>query len=215
MLLAMAATAQAKDPEIRTLDIRPVKKWLASQEKIRSLRADFTQTRAFRSLRDPFVSQGTFWFVAPISFRVELGDPPKMVSLRKKDSILLIQPLKKRAEILPVDQLQKKSSPALFKFPIARDYEDFTRQFDLRDVTVDGARAQIEVMPKDPAMRKVVTFAKFDFDTEAGRLYAVEMAFKDGTSMRNEFTNVQLNPKIDPALFDYDLKGFQVSGGRP
>lgn len=209
------SVVQAGAAETKTLDLRPVKKWLASQEKIRSLRADFTQTRAFRSLENPFVSTGTFWFQAPVSFRVELGDPPKMVSLRKKDTIYLIQPQKKRAELHAVDELKSKTNPALFKFPIAKDYDDFARQFELRDVTVNGSRAQIEVMPRDPSIRKVVTWAKFDFDTEAGRLYSVEMAFKDGTSMRNEFSNVQINPKVDPALFDYDLKGYQVSGGRP
>lgn len=214
IFVLMAAAARAEGPA-PAVDARPVKKWLSAQERIHSLKADFMQTRSFHALRDPFVSPGTFWFVAPGSFRFEIGAPAKMISLRKGDAIYMIEPPKKRAEVFPVDQLQKKSSPALFRFPIAKDWDDFNRQFELKESRVEGNHAHIEVVSRDAMMRKLVTYARFDFEMDSGNLLAVEMAFKDGTSMRNEFTNVQINPKIDPAVFQYDLSEFQVTGGHP
>jgi outer membrane lipoprotein-sorting protein len=33
--------------------------------------------------------------------------------------------------------------------------------------------------------------------------------------MRNDFSNVRINPRLDKSLFDYDLAGFKITDGRP
>ena len=50
-------------------DLTPVKKWIASQAGMKSLSADFVQTRTFRTLRDPLERQGHIWFQSPDAFR--------------------------------------------------------------------------------------------------------------------------------------------------
>jgi outer membrane lipoprotein-sorting protein len=207
-LLFLGVAARAQEP-----DTAPVKRWLALQDNLQSMKAEFTQTRSFHALRDPLVSTGTFWFVAPGSFRCEIGAPPKMIFLRMGDSIYMIRPEKKRAQAFAVNDLEKKTSPALFRFPVAKNYDDFCRQFELRQVTVVGNRAHIEVVSRDATVRQLITYTRFDFEVDTGNLLAVEMGFKDGTSMRNDFKNIQINPKIDPAIFHYDLTGFLVAGG--
>ncbi len=215
LFISLTLSAIAAGAEPQTLDLRPIKQWLAHQDKIHSISADFTQTRAFHSLKDPLVSKGHFWFVAPGSFRWEMGDPPKMIAVKKKDVIYLIQPAKKKAERFLVEKLQQQGGPAMFKFPLAKDFEDFQRQFEVRALTVEGSRCHAEVVPKDPATRKFLTEMKFDFETSTGKLFAMEMRFKEGSSMRNEFSGVQINPRIDPATFNYELTDFQVTDGRP
>ncbi len=206
-LLILGAAARAQEP-----DAGPVKRWLATQDGIHTMKAEFTQTRSFHALKDPLVSTGTFWFAAPGSFRCEIGVPPKMIFLRMGDAIYMIRPEKKRAQAYPVDTLEKQTSPALFRFPVAKNYDDFCRQFELRQVTITGNHAHIEVVSKDATVRQLITYTRFDFEVDSGNLLAVEMGFKDGTSMRNEFTHVELNPKIDPSVFHYDLTGFLVAG---
>ena len=41
-----------------------------------------------------------------------------------------------------------------------------------------------------------------------------EMAFRDGSSMRNEFSNVKMNQKIDHHMFDFDFTGYEVTDAR-
>jgi len=60
-------------------------------------------------------------------------------------------------------------------------------------------------------MNKVL---KIDFDTASGHMLSFEMATKDGSSMRNEFSNVRVNQKIDRRVFDYDLTGYEVTDGK-
>ena len=43
-----------------------------------------------------------------------------------------------------------------------------------------------------------------------GHLIAFEMALRDGSSMRNEFSNVRVNQKLDRSVFHYDLTGYEV-----
>jgi outer membrane lipoprotein-sorting protein len=37
------------------------------------------------------------------------------------------------------------------------------------------------------------------------------MVTREGSSMRNEFSNVRVNEKVDKKLFEYDLTGFDIT----
>lgn len=104
LLAVLPTLASAQSP-----DLAPLKKWVARQAEIRTVQADFVQSRTYRALRDPLTSRGRLLFSAPGSFRWEAGDPPKMIVLRKGESYFLIQPAKKRAERLPADAVNEAS----------------------------------------------------------------------------------------------------------
>jgi len=197
-----------------SIDMAPVKKWIARQDELRSVQADFTQTRALRALKSPLASEGRLWFKAPSSFRWELGSPAKTIVLRKGDTLYLIQPAKKRAERSSADAKPSKPSPmqalGMMSFPFARDFNDFQKSFETLSIKTDGPRCHLEVLPRDPMAHKFLSALKIDFDTASGHLLAFEMATKDGSSLRNEFSNVQVNPKIPASVFDFDLTGYEV-----
>ncbi len=210
-LLACAAvpSAFAADPP----DLAPLKRWLAHQGEIRSVQADFVQTRSFHALRDPLASPGRLWFGAPQSFRWELGDPVKTVVLRRKDTAYLIQPARKRAELLSTADLGKPgaSNPLpMLNFPMAKSFDDFNRQFEVLALTQTGTRCHVELQPRAPQAAKFLATLNLDFDTENGYLLSFEAKTRDGSSLRNEFSNVRLNAKIDPHVFDFDLAGYEV-----
>ena len=196
-----------------TLDLAPLKKWIARQGEARTVQADFTQTRSFKALKDPLASPGRIYFSAPSSFRWEVGDPAKTVVLRKGDTAYLIQPAKKRAQRFSAADLSHPGGTnplPMMNFPLAKNFEDFERQFEVQAINVDGTRCHAELLPRDVQTQKFVDVLKLDFDTSNGYLLAFEVRTHDGSMMRNDFTNVRFNGKLDARVFDYDLTGYDV-----
>lgn len=194
------------------IDLAPLRKWFARQDEFRSVAADFTQTRALRVLRDPVATPGKMWFTAAGSLRWELGTPPKTVVVRKGADTLIINPVKKTAERQPAEGTGsgRPGIGAMMRFPLAKDFADFQRQFEVLALSTEESRTKVELAPRDPQTRKFMKVMKLEFDAANGHLHAFEMGFRDGSSMRNEFSNVRVNQKFDRALFDYDLTGYEV-----
>ena len=213
LLLSIAGPLHAAEP----MDLTPVKKWIARQDDFHSVQADFTQTRALRALRSPVVSPGRLTFVTPNSLRWELGDPPKTIVLRKGDSYTLIQPAKKKAERMGAGSVGQEGGAkgfAMMEFPLASDFAEFQKKFEILAVNTDGDRCHLEILPRDAQARKFLSALKIDFNTRTGHMIAFEMVTKDGSSMRNEFTNVRVNQKIDRHTFEFDLTGYDVTDAK-
>lgn len=212
-LLLVAAPVFGAD----SLDLAPLKKWIARQNEVRTVQADFTQTRSFRALKDPLTSPGRLWFSAPHSFRWEVGEPAKTVVLRKGDTALLIQPARKRAQRFSAADLGNPGGAnplPMMNFPLATSFEDFNRQFEVQAINVEGTRCHVELQPRDPQSQRFLDSLLLDFDTGTGYLLDFEVRTHDGSTMRNDFTNVRFNQKVDPQVFDYDLTGYTVVDGK-
>jgi len=200
-----------------SIDMAPVKKWIARQDELRSIQADFTQTRSLRALRNPIATPGRMVFSTPDQLRWELGEPARTIVIRKGDIYYLIQPAKKKAERFKADNIAKKGGAmgfAMINFPLAKDFADFNRQFETLAVNVTDNHCHLEILPRDAQAKKMLEAIKLDFDTVSGHLLSFELATRDGSSMRSEFSNVRLNQKIDRHLFDYDLTGYEVVDGK-
>lgn len=199
------------------IDMTPVKKWIARQDELRSVQADFTQTRALRALRSPIATPGHMVFNTPDQLRWELGDPAKTIVIRKGDTYFLIQPAKKKVERYKADTIAKKGGAmgfAMMNFPLAKDFADFNRQFETLAVNVTDTRCHLELLPRDAQAKKMLEALKFDFDTVSGHLLSFELSTRDGSSMRSDFTNVRMNQKIDRHVFDFDMTGYEVVDGK-
>ena len=216
--LLPAHPARALDASMSAADMAVLRKWVTRQSEVRTVQADFMQTRTFHALRDPLAAPGRLWFSAKDGFRWEIGDPPKTVILKKGNTSLAIEPAKKRAE--PLNGAGSEApgvgmNPlSMMSFPLAKNFDDFNRQFEVLGVSLAGDRCHVELMPRDPAARKYLSAFRLDFDTDDGHLLDFEIALRDGSSLRNEFSNVRLNGNIDARVFDYDLTGYEVTDGR-
>ncbi len=198
----------------RLPDLSPLKSWMAAQKNIRSLSADFMQTRALRTLRSPLRSQGRLWFRAPDQFRWELGDPPKTIIIGTADGITVIHPEKMRAERKP---LASPGSPAGFvealgmiRLPQGGSLEEFQRRIQVLAITTSGATCHLEMLPRDASARRLSAI-KLAFDTRTGHWISFEIVTREGTSILNEFHNVKINIGIDKEIFDFDLTGYKVT----
>ena len=214
LLLILASSTAFAAPEF---DLAPLKKWFGRQNEIRSVTADFTQTRSLRALRDPVATPGRLWFSVPGSVRWELGSPPKTIALRKGANALIITPGKKRAERHNASAASPSAGGgalAMLRFPLAKDFADFQRQFEVLAITPSGERCRVEVAPRDPQARKFLSRIVIEFNQVNGHLLSFEMVTRDGSKMRQEFSNVRTNVKIPATTFDYDLSGYDVKDAK-
>jgi len=195
-------------------DLAPLKQWIAKQKDVRSISADFTQTRSLHTLRSPLTTTGRLWFLAPDWFRWEVGDPPKTIVIGTPKGVTVIQPGKKRAVRKPpatAGAMSDSSPMAFLRFPGEGSLEDFQRHVQILGIEATGDACHLELLPRDAEATRALAAVKLDFDIGTGHWIRLEIVTRDGSSIRNDFRNVRVNPPLDKALFDYDLKGFKVT----
>jgi outer membrane lipoprotein carrier protein len=215
--LLMALTlVGASEKSWQRIDAEPLKKWLSQQTNMRTLSADFRQTRKLRVLRDPVVKMGRVWFSAPQAFRWEIGMPPEIIALRKNSSIFLIYEKERKARRFDVTTLGEKAGArnlGMMDFPMAASYVDFEQRFEVLNLTVTGNRCDLDILPKDQSVRKYLQKIRLSFNTDNGDLLVFEIAFRDGSTLQNEFSNIRVDQKLDASIFDFDFAGYTVTDG--
>jgi len=201
VLLVLPVRAEDTDAILRD--------WIAKQSSIRSLRADFLQTRRLAALRIPLKKSGTVWFGADGRFRWQVGDPVEMLVVKSPDEFLVIEPKKSLARRLSA------SSPASRVFqelpmPFAVSLEEFSRRFEVLSLENNAGRIDLLLRPKDPRLAEGMKTLRIRFDASSGAVSLFEMAFRDGSEVSTEFTLIERNPKLAPDLFQPDLSGLKI-----
>jgi len=210
LLFAVSVVAEPLDPT-------PIRQWITKQQDLHTLSADFVQTRSFHALKSPLENKGHIWFREPDAFRWQIGDPAKTIALKQGDFMYLIDPAKQKATRSPANAMNKQAGMRgmpMMSFPMAKSYADFEKQFELLSLkTADGVCA-ISVLPRDAQAKKFLKQINLAFHTGDGQLVYFEMVIRDGSSMRNDFSNVHVNEKLDRALFNYDFTGYTVTDAK-
>jgi outer membrane lipoprotein-sorting protein len=178
--------------------------WLDAQKDIHSWSADCVQTRKFKTLTQPLVESGKVWFAQPNRFRWELGHPPKTIAARATNEMLLLYPRLKQAERFPLDSTapgQWRDALALLEAGFPRSTAEMESKFRIVQQTVTNDVCDLLLEPKSPGARKMIPKIQIVFDLKNRSLLANELRFADGSSLRNDFTNAVLNPKLDDSMF--------------
>lgn len=190
-------------------------KWIASQAKIETLSADFTQTRKLLSVKNPLSSSGHLWFRKPVAFRWELGSPAKRIALRNGTDITLAEPPRKRAtKSTLADAASNVGVRDLLDAPIAMSKKAFDERFDVISLDSDGQTVRAKLSLRDAQAARYVSSVILNFDAATNHLLSFEMVFRDGSSFRNDFTNVRINEKLPAGIFDLDLAGYTVTDAK-
>ncbi|MGH7971809.1 MAG: LolA family protein [Limisphaerales bacterium] len=186
-------------------ELKPeVASWLAAQTNIQSWAADFVQTRALKTLVQPLTATGHVWFQAPNKFRWELGHPPQTIAVRAPQELLVIYPRLKRVEKFPLTGNQTgpwRDALALLEAGFPRSESALQSQYNIVSQSVQDGTGEIVLQPKSAAARRMIPQLKIAFDTKDFALRSTELQFADGSTMRNDFKNPVLNPKIEPDEF--------------
>src|SRR5690348_16878797 len=181
--------------------------WFEVQTNTHSWSADFIQTRQLKVLNQPLVSAGKVW-VTPGEFRWELGQPVQTIVLRQPDQLLIIYPRLKQAEKYPLGAVPTgpiKDALALLDATLPRDRATMEQNFRLLSAAETNAMLQMTLQPRSDSARKFISEILIGFHTNNFTIAATEMRFADGSSLRNDFTNVVLNQPIEPKMFEADL----------
>ena len=189
--------------------------WFTSQTNLQTWTADFTQTRALKTLTQPLITTGHLSFAVPNKFRWELGKPAKTIALRQEDEMFVIYPLLKRAERYPMGGNgagEWRDMLSLLDAGFPRDRAGFDARFRILSLTETNGSWLLGLQPTSAFARKMMKEIRVGLATNDFSLTSNEMIFVDGSSMRNDYTNAALNPPLDAGLFSWKPEpGFKIT----
>jgi outer membrane lipoprotein carrier protein len=171
--------------------------WLAHQTNIQSWTADFVQTRNLKALSQPLVSTGQVWFAAPQNFRWEL-QKDHTIAIRSEDTMLVLYPRLRRAEkydFQNAGQSEWKDALSLLQSGFPRSRADLDSQFNVLSASETNSIVLLAFEPKSPGARKMMPRINIHLHPDF-TLAGTELVFVDGSSMRNDFRNVQTNADV-------------------
>ena len=87
-----------------------------------------------------------------------------------------------------------------------RSEADVQSQYNILAQQVNGDVCELTLQPKSTAARKLMPQIKIGFSTKNSLLTSTELQMADGSTMRNDFKNTEVNPKIDESLFTPKLE---------
>ena len=218
ILLALLATGPraAAAPEDAVLSA-----WFSAQARLETWTAVFTQTRYLKALARPLTNTGRVWFASPDRFRWELGDPVRSVAVRDGDTMLLLNPRLRRAEVhrlsaVPAGPLRE--ALALLDTGFPRDPEVFRERFEVQGMDAGADGVTLRMVPRDAGARRFLPALAVTFDPESHDLRATEFTLADGSRVRTDFRGSVRDGEVDPVRFDTSVpEGFRVveTGGTP
>jgi len=215
LLLTMSVNLLGDTQKESVEDISPLRAMIALQKSIHTLSADFTQSRSLKTLRDPLISHGKLWIQPQQFFRWELGTPPKTIVIGTPTEITVIQPFKKTASkkirSSSIGGTDTSEAFGMMSLPGNGDFDDFQREVRILRTENSAGIFHVEFIPKNTEQVRGLTAIRLDFNSQTGQWIRLEFLTRDGSSIRNDFTDIKTNQKVDPHLFGYNLTGFRIS----
>jgi outer membrane lipoprotein carrier protein len=188
--------------------------WLTQQSQIKTWSAEVVQIRKLKSLVRPLESRGRVWFKHPNRFRWQLGEPPRTIAVRTENKLLVVYPRLKQIEQYPLgDAIDPswKQVLALLEVGFPSDPDAFHASYDLVQAEQIGQEWHFELLPADKQARRLLKKVRLEVSIDDFTLLATELVFPGDSTMRNQFSNHQLNPDLDEALFKIEIgEGYQV-----
>jgi outer membrane lipoprotein-sorting protein len=177
--------------------------WLSVQTNLQSWTADFTQTRTLKVLAQPLLAPGKVW-VRQGEFRWELGQPPQTVVVREPNLLLITYPQLKRVEKYSLEGVPAgpvKDALSLLDASLPRDRATMEKHFHLLSAVQTNSILQMTLQPNSASARKFVNEIVIAFRTNDFSIAATQMKFADGSTLRNDFSNVVMNQTFADTLF--------------
>jgi outer membrane lipoprotein-sorting protein len=166
---------------------------------VRSLRADFVQTKRLRILKRPIVSRGSFFYRRPAQMRWEYSSPVKSVVIMDADGVQRYAWRGNKyvrdatAKLRPVQAVLGEMSLWL--------RGDFAQSKVFSPSLRSGSPPRVRLVPRDPAFRKLISQIELLLSRVPGVVDAIEIVEGPDASTRIEFVNLQLNQPLADRVF--------------
>lgn len=190
-------------------------RWFVAQGKLQTWRANFVQTRTLKALSTPLKTPGRALFQAPGEFRWELGRPAKTIAIRGTNALVVLYPALSRAELYPINPENAgrfKDLLVLLEAGFPRDRKELEARFKIIKETTVNDRHEVTLQPRSSVARRLMPELKLGFEVKDMMLLSTEMVFSDGSTMRTDFSQPEINPRLEAGLFSTQVPaGFQVT----
>jgi outer membrane lipoprotein carrier protein len=176
---------------------------VASQQALRSMRADFVQVKRSALLLEDARSSGEFSYRAPDSVRWDYRGPDRMVVLIADGTVTTYYPDQARAEQLKISKKQRRFVRVLSG---TQPLDDLTTDFTVTLVDAGGETPYLlKLQPVSALLKKRLSLVELKVDRRLFLPVAVEIREADGDSTRYEFDHLVINPDIDDSRFRLEL----------
>lgn len=172
----------------------------AAADHVRSLQADFTQTKHLKILKRPIVSHGKFYYRRPGQIRWEYTSPVKSVVLLDSGGLRRYTWRGNRwvrdagASLGPVQAVLGEMNLWM--------RGDFSSSKVFSPQLKPGSPVRIHLSPRDRALKKYVSGIELVLSTTPGVVDAIEISEGPGASTRIDLQQVKVNQPIPDQVFE-------------
>ena len=191
-------------------DLRIVEHWLHTNADTRTLKVDFVQTRALKTLKKPLIQTGALWLdYGSDQFRWQLGSPVRTIVVSQSNQIAVMRTPLKRVEYRENTE-SSGSAPGLSGltrgFP--KTMAEFQQRYRILDIVARGTSYEIVTQPLGSEGEGISRFG-FVIDQQRFLLKGLVISLKDGSMVTTTFQRVERNLPIGQEVFRPDLSGYQ------
>jgi outer membrane lipoprotein-sorting protein len=168
--------------------------------KIKSIKAQFTQSKHLKILARPLVSKGRFYFQSPDSVRWEYVSPVKSILLMNRDGI-------RRYTQGSRGLVEDASGSLQSMHVILKEIGQWTKgQFTANEhftaILKKGREPMIIMTPREKGLAAMISRIVITLSSDRpGILKSVKIYENEGSHTLFEFSDVQINEKIAESLF--------------
>lgn len=171
-------------------------------QQARTLRADFVQTTENQTTGESTVARGRFLVQRPARFRWDYAAPFSQQIIADGTRIWLYDPELEQVSVQYQDSALE-GTPAL----LLASGSPVARHFEQRDIGGREELEWVELIPKSTEGQ----FEQIRIGLADDLIGRMELVDRFGHLIRFSFSNVELNPGLDPALFAFTPpEGYEI-----
>ncbi|MBW3670397.1 MAG: outer membrane lipoprotein carrier protein LolA [Acidobacteria bacterium] len=202
LLLFASATGLSADSRIKGTKIEEVLAEIDTRQKdLRSLEANFRQTKEVGLLAGPEVSTGVFQYQKPNRVLWKYVEPRPVTMVIANGSMTTWYPELEKAERMEVKSFENR----IFRYMGAGTgaIRELGKYFDFRFIE-DRIKNEyiLELAPKTRTLEKRIKSITIWIDGETYFTNGFEYVEGDGDLTRFEFSNVKMNPRLAADAFE-------------
>jgi len=181
-----------------------LEKFDAAQSGIRTLMADFTESKQVALLREPVISKGKFFYTNPNDVLWEYLDPTPRIFLIRREELLAYYPIEKRAEQLGIKRYHSRLLKVLGIGQVSKDLMKYY-EVSLDPSSSAAGNYELVLSPRKRIVKKRISEVRIWVDEKT--FLPVQMRYEedDGDLTTISFKDIQLNKTIDEAIYRIDL----------
>lgn len=205
-VMCLAGRNEALDPDLEAL----VKRVDEVNSGIHSMKAKFTQRKEISLLKDPIEVSGDFFLKKSDGIRFDYDVDEDLVLLITDREMVSLSHANKRADRVKLPRRKTDLTRLLIseQLDTIRSYFEITKVKPGSDAE-DGVQ-ELLLLPSKRKLKKRIKEVRI-WVNDAFFITGAQMTSRDGDVFELKLTDVEINPDLDPALFDSTVpEGYEV-----